>query len=81
MDGEEPRQLFRFVVVSVAAGLLAYGFLQVIGRQSWELWFITGVVMLVGVFLQPDLAPFENNSRGGKGNDVSDTENGLPPLG
>ena len=77
----EPRQLFRFVVVSVAAGLLAYGFLQVIGRQSWEPWFITGVVMLVGAFMQPDLVPFENNSRGGKGHDMSDIDNGPPPPG
>ena len=75
----EPRQFAWVVFVSVAAGLLAYGFLRLIGRESWDPWFITGVIMLAGGFVQPDLAPFENNRYGSKGKGPRDADNKPPP--
>lgn len=53
VDGEGAAATLPVRRCKCCGGTLAYGFLQVIGRQSWEPWFITGVVTLVGGFVQP----------------------------
>lgn len=73
------KQWLRYALVNVAAGLLALGFLEVIGHPSWGWWFFLAVITLAGLFVEPDVLRSRNNTHAAKGNDVGYVEDGPPP--
>ena len=58
-----PAEVARVLAVMSLSGLIAFGFLMIIDRESWAPWFVMGTIMLVQGFVTPsDFSQYETQS-------------------